>query len=348
MFIQPECGEKIDALATKYIAARTDGNKTEIVKLREQIIMLIAPNINSYNTQTQEIHIDVWTENAEFKKKYKNDKLLEDYQNNYLVNVIQLLDKWTGEGSFVRYLTSSQKGFSNKFTHNYYGQKFTKVKNENDDSDKPKYKADVNFIPLEDIEKKADENRFEEDMGTLMYVYLDFASKFVQLINKRMSETPKFNYAPLFYTESLSLLRYSLDKELVDFEQIGTHVWRTMNIDFLNTYICEAMTESPEWDRLFECEFKKYSEFTGDKKDENEICVSVSAAKTSKSGSRAYSDNGSTLKPKVLLNYSAAAAAAAGKKQYIKNKDDVSTRRSDYYNKILSFLRDKRKEAELN
>ncbi|MBQ8120669.1 MAG: hypothetical protein IJ172_07840 [Ruminococcus sp.] len=367
MYINEELGKTIDELAVKYVEARNKGDKCEAFKFRSNIIKELAPHIEFFKYLEKESShdervkiklsdvldkrkVDVRSNRSAFNNKLYEQKLQEDYQNAMLLKVMELLNSWDGQGSIVKLIAVNEKGVIDTFQRQYF---FDRGKTVKDEYGYKEYVKTAEAVSIENSETdclREVDKKYNTELGSEIesYTYFDIAARFVEFENKKMSESSKFNYTPLFYTEKMSLIRFDIDTKLLDASLIGNNVWRAMDINFLNTYICEAMTESPEWDRLFECEFKKYSEFTGDKKDENEICVSVSAAKTSKNGSRAYSDNGSTLKPKVLLNYIAAAAAAAGKKQYIKNKDDVSTRRSDYYNKILSFLRDKRKEAELN
>ena len=236
----------------------------------------------------------------------------------------ELLKKWCengGEGDFANYMSKTIKlRYNDHFNAN-------KKSSENLSLDEDRSESGDSESTLYDTvasseKTTTDDLEFAQKVNTIAYGIM--ANK------KKMQNSPKYDYMPLYYTEFMSLLRY-YGLTYYDFEHTDSNVWGTLEKSFLDSY---CVMKCACWKDLFMTDYKRLSEVTGRQEDKNEFCVTVSKAdlSSSKNKSGNYTKRAANVKAAVFLDYISKTAKSG---TYVKNETDISNTRTK---KFLPFI----------
>lgn len=298
--------EKLNDAALRYYIAVQSGNKVEQKRTGSAIMCFIYDYANRHKSPNS-IFI-----NEEF------------CQNIAEIVWAELLKKWCengGEGDFANYMSKTIKlRYNDHFNTNNKG-------NENLSLDEDRSETGDSESTLYDTVASSERTTTDD---------LEFAQKVNTIAlgiianKKKMQNSPKYDYMPLYYTEFMSLLRY-YGLTYYDFEQADRNVWDTLEKAFLDSYCVKDCTN---WKDLFVTEYKKLSEVTGKQQDQNESCVTVSKndMSSSKSKANSYTKRAANVKSAVFLDYISKTAKSG---TYVKNEADISNTRTK---KFLPFI----------
>lgn len=298
--------EKLNNAALRYYIAVQSGNKVEQKRTGSEIMCFIY--------------------DYAYRHKYDGSVFCDEEFCQKIAEIVwaELLKKWCengAEGDFANYLSKTIKLRYNDHcnTNKKSSEKLSldEDRSETGDSENTLYDtvASSERTTTDDLE-------FAQKVNTIALGII--ANK------KKMQNSPKYDYMPLYYTEFMSLLRY-YGLTYYDFEQADRNVWDTLEKAFLNSY---CVKDCASWKDLFVTDFKKLSEVTGRQEDKNASCVTVSKndMSSSKSKANSYTKRAANVKAAVFLDYISKTAKSG---TYVKNEADISNTRTK---KFLPFI----------
>lgn len=298
--------EKLNDAALRYYIAVQSGNKVEQKRTGNEIMCFIYDYANRH--------------------KYDGSVFCDEEFCQKIAEIVwaELLKKWCengGEGDFANYMSKTIKlRYNDHFNAN-------KKSSENLSLDEDRSESGDSESTLYDTVASSEKTTTDD---------LEFAQK-VNIIalgiianKKKMQNSPKYDYMPLYYTEFMSLLRY-YGLTYYDFEHTDSNVWGTLEKSFLDSY---CVMKCACWKDLFMTDYKRLSEVTGRQEDINESCVTVSKAdlSSSKNKSGNYTKRAANVKAAVFLDYISKTAKSG---TYVKNETDISNTRTK---KFLPFI----------
>lgn len=298
--------EKLNNAALRYYIAVQSGNKVEQKRTGNEIMCFIYDYANRH--------------------KYDGSVFCDEEFCQKIAEIVwaELLKKWCengGEGDFANYMSKTIRlRYNDHFNAN-------KKSSENLSLDEDRSESGDSESTLYDTIASSEKTTTDD---------LEFAQK-VNIIalgiianKKKMQNSPKYDYMPLYYTEFMSLLRY-YGLTYYDFEQADDEVWDTLEKAFLDSY---CVMKCACWKDLFMTDYKRLSEVTGRQEDKNESCVTVSKAdlSSSKNKSGNYTKRAANVKAAVFLDYISKTAKSG---TYVKNETDISNTRTK---KFLPFI----------
>jgi len=301
--------DKLNDTALRYHIARQSENKAELKRSGTEMVCIIYDYINRH--------------------KYSGGMFAdEEFCQNIIESVWDgFLDKWSdngGDGDFANYMSKTVK------------LRYLDRCKANKESNEKVLWLDADFDNDNGSDKAGNLHEIIASKTETSSVALEFAEKVnmiaygVNANKKKMQSSPKYDYIPLYYTEFMSLLRYyGLSAD--DFKDVSEEVWETLEQAFLDSY---CVTNCTCWKELFETEYKKLSEVTGDPKDSGVLCVTVSKNDLSASKSKGanYTKRVANVNAKVFLNYISKTAKSG---TYVKTEADISNTRTK---KFLPFI----------
>lgn len=298
--------EKLNDAALRYYIAVQSGNKVEQKRTGNEIMCFIYDYANRH--------------------KYDGSVFCDEEFCQKIAEIVwaELLKKWCengGEGDFANYMSKTIKlRYNDHFNAN-------KKSSENLSLDEDRSESGDSESTLYDTvasseKTTTDDLEFAQKVNTIAYGIM--ANK------KKMQNSPKYDYMPLYYTEFMSLLRY-YGLTYYDFEHTDSNVWGTLEKSFLDSY---CVMKCACWKDLFMTDYKRLSEVTGRQEDINESCVTVSKAdlSSSKNKSGNYTKRAANVKAAVFLDYISKTAKSG---TYVKNETDISNTRTK---KFLPFI----------
>lgn len=298
--------EKLNDAALRYYIAVQSGNKVEQKRTGNEIMCFIYDYANRH--------------------KYDGSVFCDEEFCQKIAEIVwaELLKKWCengGEGDFANYMSKTIRlRYNDHFNAN-------KKSSENLSLDEDRSESGDSESTLYDTvasseKTTTDDLEFAQKVNTIAYGIM--ANK------KKMQNSPKYDYMPLYYTEFMSLLRY-YGLTYYDFEHTDSNVWDTLEKSFLDSY---CVTDCTNWKDLFMTDYKRLSEVTGRQEDKNEFCVTVSKAdlSSSKNKSGNYTKRAANVKAAVFLDYISKTAKSG---TYVKNETDISNTRTK---KFLPFI----------
>ncbi len=298
--------EKLNDAALRYYIAVQSGNKVEQKRTGNEIMCFIYDYANRH--------------------KYDGSVFCDEEFCQKIAEIVwaELLKKWCengGEGDFANYMSKTIRlRYNDHFNANKKSSENLSLdedRSESGDSESTLYDT------IASSEKTTtDDLEFAQKVNTIAYGIM--ANK------KKMQNSPKYDYMPLYYTEFMSLLRY-YGLTYYDFEHTDSNVWGTLEKPFLDSY---CVMKCACWKDLFMTDYKRLSEVTGRQEDKNESCVTVSKAdlSSSKNKSGNYTKRAANVKAAVFLDYISKTAKSG---TYVKNETDISNTRTK---KFLPFI----------
>jgi len=298
--------EKLNDAALRYYIAVQSGNKIEQKRTGSEIMCFIYDYADRH--------------------RYDGSVFCDEEFCQKIAEIVwaELLKKWcenSAEGDFANYLSKTIKLRYNDHCN------ANKKSSEKLSLDKDRSETGDGESTLYDTVASSDETTTAD---------LEFAQKVNTIAlgiianKKKMQNSPKYDYMPLYYTEFMSLLRY-YRLTYYDFEQTDSNVWDTLEKTFLDSY---CVKDCANWKDLFVTDYKKLIEVTGKPEDKNESCVTVSKAdlSSSKNKSGNYTKRAANVKAAVFLDYISKTAKSG---TYVKNETDISNTRTK---KFLPFI----------
>lgn len=300
--------EKLNDTALRYYIAVQSGNKVEQKRTGNEIMCFIYDYANRH--------------------KYDGSVFCDEEFCQKIAEIVwaELLKKWCengGEGDFANYMS---KTIRLRYTDHCKeeGKKGNALSLDAsfDDKDGSDSAGSLYDTTPGKEETSSAALEFSQKVNTIAYGIM--ANK------KKMQNSPKYDYMPLYYTEFMSLLRY-YGLTYYDFEHTDSNVWGTLEKAFLDSY---CVMKCACWKDLFMTDYKRLSEVTGRQEDKNESCVTVSKAdlSSSKNKSGNYTKRAANVKAAVFLDYISKTAKSG---TYVKNETDISNTRTK---KFLPFI----------